>query len=58
MKSALVKLALDSSRRDFLSGRNLLSAATAATALSSISARAASTDKTDELIYIDRKSVV
>jgi amidase len=52
MKSPLIKLALDSGRRDFLSGRNLLSAATAATALSGTAARGASTDKTDELIYM------
>jgi amidase len=49
MKSVLQELALDSGRRDFLRGRNAVSAAVAVT---SVAARAASTDKTDELIFM------
>ena len=55
MKSVLQQLVLDSSRRDFLRGRSLISASTAtALAAAVVSARAAavSTDKTEELIFM------
>jgi amidase len=56
MKTVLQQLAFEDSRREFLRGRSLLSAATAATALAaavtSARAAAASTDTTDELIFM------
>jgi amidase len=56
MKTILERLALDTSRRDFLRGRAAVSAATVATAISTalVAARAAaaSTDATEELIYM------
>src|SRR5882757_2944581 len=52
MKPILQQLAFDSSRRDFLQGRKLISAAAAATAAWAATAAQASTDSSDELIFM------
>src|SRR5882757_10072372 len=52
MKPILQQLALDSSRRDFLQGRNLVAAAAAAAATWASTPARASTDSSDELIFM------
>ncbi|MDB5988195.1 MAG: amidase [Nevskia sp.] len=52
MKPVLQQLALDSSRRDFLQGRTLVSAAAAAAATWASTPARASSDSSDELIFM------